>query len=322
LSATATGTTTAPAEHLSDAPPEFEEPRNGQKAVMVGITVIPFIGVIAAISLLWNQAIGWSDLLLFGVLYVCCGLGVTVGFHRMLTHRAFEAKAPLKAALLMFGSMAIQGKAIDWAVDHRTHHAFSDRDGDPHSPHHGFADTIGGQLRGLLHAHVGWMFDHHRQAERERYAKDLLKDPIVVFFDRTFYLWAVMAFAVPFALGYLLSGGDWSGAFTGLLWGGLVRLFFNHHVTWSVNSICHYFGRRPYRTTDLATNNWLLALPSFGESWHHNHHVFPGSAVHGIDKGQLDASAMFIAAAEKLGLATNVRRVSDEQKDRKRGPTD
>jgi stearoyl-CoA desaturase (delta-9 desaturase) len=321
LSVTATGDAPATTDVPFAAMPDVEEPRTGQKAVMVGITVIPFVGVVAAITLLWNQAVGWSDLLLFGTFYVCCGLGITVGFHRMLTHRAFEASAPLKAVLLAFGSIAIQGKAIDWAVDHRTHHAFSDREGDPHSPHHGFADTIGGQLKGLLHAHVGWMFDHHRQAERERYAKDLLKDPIVVFFDRTFYVWAVLGFVIPFCLGYAITG-ELAGAVTGLVWGGLVRLFFNHHVTWSVNSICHYFGRRPYRTTDLATNNWLLALPSFGESWHHNHHVFPGSAVHGIDKGQLDVSAMVIAAAEKVGLARDVRRVSDEQKRRKRGPKD
>jgi stearoyl-CoA desaturase (delta-9 desaturase) len=312
---------TATTDALPESVPHLDEPRAGQKAVMIGLTLIPFIGVISAIALLWNRAVGWTDLVLFGVLYVCCGLGITVGYHRMLTHRAFDAAPPFKAALLLFGSMAIQGKAIDWAVDHRTHHAFSDRDGDPHSPHHGFSDSALGQLKGLVHAHIGWMFDHHRQAAREKYAKDLLNDRIVVFFDRTFPVWAVLGFVLPFGLGYALTG-ELAGAVTGLVWGGLVRLFFNHHVTWSVNSICHFFGNRPYRTTDLATNNWLLALPSFGESWHHNHHVFPTSAVHGIDKRQLDVSAWVIAAAEKVGLAREVRRVSDDQKARKRLPGD
>jgi stearoyl-CoA desaturase (Delta-9 desaturase) len=285
----------------------------GQKIIMLGLTVIPFLGFIAAITLLWNTFVGWTDLLMLVVLYVLCGFGITIGFHRMLTHRAFEAVKPLKAMLLVFGSMAVQGPAITWAVDHRTHHANSDKEGDPHSPHHGFGNGLGGQLRGLLHAHMGWMFTHRQALERARMGRDLVEDKLVSFVDRTFLLWAVMGFVVPFTLGWALTGGTWRGAFTGLLWGGLVRLFLNHHVTWSVNSICHYFGRRPFAAYDLSTNNWVLALPSLGESWHHNHHVFPTSAFHGLGRKQIDVSGLVIAGWEKLGWVTDVRRPSSEQ---------
>jgi stearoyl-CoA desaturase (delta-9 desaturase) len=292
----------------------------GQKTVMLAITVIPFIGFLAAVVLLWNTAVGWSDLVLLVGLYILCGFGITIGFHRMLTHSAFVAVRPLKTALLIFGSMAIQGGAITWAVDHRTHHANSDKEGDPHSPHHGFGGGIGGQLRGLLHAHMGWMFVHQAAREKERMGRDLIDDPIVSFIDRTFVLWAVMGFVVPFGLGWALTGGTWKGAFTGLLWGGLVRLFLNHHITWSVNSICHYFGRRPFAAYDLSTNNWVLALPSLGESWHHNHHVFPTSAFHGLGRTQVDVSGLMIRGWEKLGWVSKVRRPTSEQISRKMGP--
>ena len=289
----------------------------GQKTVMLAVTLIPFVGFVAAVALLWNTAVSWIDLVLLAVLYVLCGFGITIGFHRMLTHSAFEAVRPLKAALLIFGSMAIQGPAITWAVDHRSHHAHSDKEGDPHSPHHGFGGGVGGQLRGLLHAHMGWMFVHKSALERARMARDLVDDPLVRFVDRTFVLWAVAGFMLPFALGYVLTGGTWRGAFTGLLWGGLVRLFLNHHVTWSVNSICHFFGRRPFAAYDQSTNNWVLALPSLGESWHHNHHVFPTSAFHGLGRKQVDVSGLVISGWEKMGWVRKVRRPTAEQITRK-----
>ena len=288
----------------------------GQKSIMLALTIIPFVGFLAAVVLLWNLAVNWTDLILLGILYVLCGLGITVGFHRMLTHQAFEAVPPLKFLLLMFGSMAIQGAAITWAVDHRQHHAHSDKEGDPHSPHHGFGGGIGGQLRGLLHAHMGWMFVHPPAESRDRLGRDLVDDPMISFFDRTFLFWSVMSFVLPFGLGYALTG-TWGGAFTGLLWGGLVRLFLNHHITWSVNSICHFFGRRPFAAYDQSTNNWLLAIPSLGEAWHHNHHVFPTSAFQGLSWRQVDISGWLIAGWEKLGLVRNVRRVSPEQMARK-----
>jgi stearoyl-CoA desaturase (Delta-9 desaturase) len=295
------------------------EPRPGwgQKTVMLVLTILPLVGFVVAIALLWNLAVGWTDLALLAVLYVLMGIGITVGYHRMLTHQAFEAVGWLKALLLVLGSMAIQGRAIDWAVDHRTHHAYSDKEGDPHSPHHGFGGGIGGQLRGLLHAHVGWMFVHVQARERERLGRDLIQDPITRFVDRTFILWAVTGFVVPFVLGFVLTGGELKGALTGLLWGGLVRLFLNHHVTWSVNSICHFFGRRPFAAYDQSTNNWLLAIPSLGESWHHNHHVFPTSAFHGLTPSQFDISGLLIRGWEKAGLVRNVRRPTAEQISRK-----
>jgi stearoyl-CoA desaturase (Delta-9 desaturase) len=299
--------------------PELAVPSRTQNIGTVVITVLPFIGLLAAVTMSWNEAVGLTDLLLFLGLYVICGFGITIGYHRMLTHRAFEAIAPLKAALLVAGSLAIQGAAIDWAVDHRTHHAFSDKEGDPHSPHHGFSNSIWGRLQGLVHAHVGWLFDHNR-ADQERYAKDLLQDRLVVTISRLFPLWIVLSFAIPFALGGVITR-TWTGAFTGLVWGGLVRLFFNHHVTWSVNSICHVFGRRPFTANDRSTNNWLLALPSLGEAWHHNHHVFPTSAFHGLGWRQVDLSGLVIAAWEKVGLVRNVRRPSAEQIGRKRAAT-
>ena len=290
-----------------------------RKISMLVLTILPFVGLVAAVTLLWNEAVGWTDLALFLGLYVVCGFGITIGYHRMLTHHAFEAVPPLKAALLVAGSFALQGSALDWAIDHRTHHAYSDKEGDPHSPHHGFARGPLGAIKGLLHAHMGWMFRHNR-TDQERYGKDILQDRLTMTVSRLFPLWAVLTFVVPFVLGGLLTM-SWKGAVTGLVWGGLVRLFFNHHVTWSVNSICHFFGKRPFSTSDQSTNNWVLALPSLGESWHHNHHVFPTSAFHGLSWRQIDLSAWVIAGWEKIGLVRNVRKPTSEQIGRKLTPS-
>jgi stearoyl-CoA desaturase (Delta-9 desaturase) len=290
-----------------------------RKISMLVLTILPFVGLVAAVTLLWNEAVGWTDLVLFLGLYVICGFGITIGYHRMLTHHAFEAVRPLKAALLVAGSFALQGSALDWAIDHRTHHAYSDKEGDPHSPHHGFARGPLGAIKGLLHAHMGWMFRHNR-TDQERYGKDILQDRLTMTVSRLFPLWAVLTFVVPFVLGGLLTM-SWKGAVTGLVWGGLVRLFFNHHVTWSVNSICHFFGKRPFSTSDQSTNNWVLALPSLGESWHHNHHVFPTSAFHGLSWRQIDLSALVIAGWEKIGLVRNVRKPTSEQIGRKLTPS-
>ena len=290
-----------------------------RKISMLVLTILPFVGLVAAVTLLWNEAVGWTDLVLFLGLYVICGFGITIGYHRMLTHHAFEAVRPLKAALLIAGSFALQGSALDWAIDHRTHHAYSDKAGDPHSPHHGFARGPLGAIKGLLHAHMGWMFRHNR-TDQERYGKDILQDRLTMTVSRLFPLWAVLTFVVPFVLGGLLTM-SWKGAVTGLVWGGLVRLFFNHHVTWSVNSICHFFGKRPFSTSDQSTNNWVLALPSLGESWHHNHHVFPTSAFHGLSWRQIDLSALVIAGWEKIGLVRNVRKPTSEQIVRKLTPS-
>ncbi len=296
----------APVPNLSHTP----------KAIMLAVIAIPFIGVLAAITLAWGSAITWLDVALLLGMYFPAAAGITVGFHRMLTHKAFEAPAWVRGTILALGSMAVEGAALTWAVDHRTHHAHSDRDGDPHSPHAGRGDGLLQALHGLYHAHMGWLFERDRVRLAKKYGKDLMADPVTMFIQRTFLVWAVLGFVIPGLIGGAFGG--WRGFLGGVFWGGLVRVFFNHHITWSINSICHVFGRRPFRSTDLATNNWLLAIPSLGESWHHNHHVFPTSARHGLQKGQIDISAGIIRGLEKVGLAWNVRQPSSEQIDRKR----
>ena len=280
------------------------------------VTVLPVLALAVAAWLSWDGLLNVSDLIVFAVLYVLTGLGVTVGFHRHLTHRSFKARPAVRAVLAVLGSAAIEGPVISWVADHRKHHAFSDRPGDPHSPHvdHGIGWT--GALRGLLHAHVGWLFVHDQRGSRARYAPDLLADPVIRFVDRLFVVWALGGLAVAFGLGVAI-GGTIAAGLTGLLWGGGVRLFVLHHSTYSINSICHVFGRRSFSTTDESRNVFWLALPSFGESWHNNHHAFPTSARHGLGRGQLDVSAMVIRGLERCGLAWDVVRVSPERQRRK-----
>jgi stearoyl-CoA desaturase (delta-9 desaturase) len=278
------------------------------------VTAIPVIGV-GLVA--WQSAEGglhFYDLIAFGVIYLLTGLGVTVGFHRYFTHRSFSTTRPIRALLAILGSAAIEGPMISWVADHRKHHVFSDREGDPHSPHHGFEGKRFPHVRGLAHAHLGWLFLHTDRAAKERYAPDLLKDPMIRFIDRTFLLWAVLGLAAPFALGVALGGTVWAGL-TGLLWGGAIRMFLLHHVTYSINSLCHFFGRRRFDTGDESRNLAWLAPFSLGEAWHNNHHAFPTSAMHGLRRLErmLDPSAQFIWVLEKLGLAWNVVRVAPER---------
>jgi stearoyl-CoA desaturase (delta-9 desaturase) len=205
---------------------------------------------------------------------------------------------------------------ISWVADHRKHHAFSDEEGDPHSPHVEFGGGFRGALRGLAHAHVGWLFIHTQRANKVRYAPDLMKDPQVAFVERTFLLWVFLGLAVPFALGWLI-GGTLHSALTGLLWGGLVRVLLLHHVTYSINSLCHFFGRRRFDTGDESRNLAWLAPLSLGEAWHNNHHAFPTSAAHGLRRWEIDVSAGVIRVLERVGLAWNVVRVPRERQARK-----
>jgi stearoyl-CoA desaturase (delta-9 desaturase) len=276
------------------------------------ITAIPFIGLLVVAWQVWANLLFWSDLVVFAILYVATGLGVTVGFHRLFTHRSFKAGNGVRATFAILGSMAIEGPVISWVADHRKHHAFSDRPGDPHSPHVDHGHGLKGALRGLLHAHVGWLFIHTQRGRHERYAPDLLKDPTIRWINRYFFVWAVGGLLVAFLLGWLI-GGSLHTALTGLLWGGAVRMLVLHHVTYSINSLCHFFGRRSYETNDESRNLFWLALPSFGESWHNNHHAFPTSAEHGLRSWQIDLSAGVIRILEKLGLAWDVVRVSPER---------
>jgi stearoyl-CoA desaturase (Delta-9 desaturase) len=276
------------------------------------VTVIPFLGLAVAAWQAWNDVLHWHDLVVFAIVYVVTGLGITVGFHRHFTHRSFKAHTAVRATLAALGSAAIEGPIISWVADHRKHHAFSDEEGDPHSPHVGHGSGVGGVLRGLLHAHVGWLFVHTQRGSRRRYAPDLLADPVIRFVDRTFVLWILVGLAVPFALGWLL-GGTLVAGLTGLLWGGAVRMLVVHHVTYSINSLCHVFGRQPFETGDESRNLWWLAPFTFGESWHNNHHAFPTSAVHGLRRGQIDVSAFVIGGLERLGLVWDVVRVPPER---------
>jgi stearoyl-CoA desaturase (delta-9 desaturase) len=250
------------------------------------IVVTPLLGTVLAIRLLWQFAVNWSDLALLAVMYSAIIPGVTIGYHRMLTHRSFRPHPVVKAIFLILGSMSAQGPAIEWAASHLKHHALADREGDPHSP-----------LDGFFHAHMGWLFNG--MADPNVYCRHLVKDRIVVFISYTFWVWVALSFVIPFMI----------GGWTGLLWGGFVRIFLLQHVTFSVNSICHMFGKREFETRDQSHNEWIVGLLAFGEGWHNNHHAFPRSAFQGFHWWQLDFSGYIIWALERLGLAHDVYRV-------------
>ena len=279
------------------------------------VTGLPVVALGVATWLAWDGLLRPADLLVFGILYLLTGLGVTVGFHRLLTHRSFKTRPLVRGAFAILGSAAIEGPVISWVADHRKHHKFSDQPGDPHSPHVDHGAGWAGALRGLLHAHVGWLFRHDQRGARARYAPDLLSDPVIRFVDRTFVVWALAGLGLAFGLGVAI-GGSIAAGLTALLWGGGVRLFVLHHVTYSINSICHAFGRQSYATRDESRNVAWLALPSLGEAWHNNHHAFPSSAQHGLGRWQLDPSAAVIRGLERCGLAWDVVAVGPERRQR------
>nr|WP_305778246.1 acyl-CoA desaturase [Kitasatospora sp. MMS16-BH015] len=268
--------------------------------------MFPFVALVLAGWVLWGRLIGPTDIALALLFYTVTGLGVTVGFHRGLTHHSFVPARALKIAMAVAGSMSFQGAVIGWVATHRRHHAFTDRPGDPHSPFR-YGTSMRGELRGLVHAHVGWLFTAD-VTPPARYAPDLLADPDLRAVSRAFPALCVLSLALPFAAGWTI-GGTWHDALTALLWAGLLRVALLQHVTWSVNSLCHMIGRRPFRTRrhDRATNLWPLALLSFGESWHNLHHAEPTCARHGVDRGQIDPSAAAIRFLERLGWVRDVR---------------
>ena len=282
-----------------------------QRRMILIVTIIPFLGFIGALISMWGWGVSPVDLAIFLGFYLVSGFGVTVGFHRLFTHRSFEASPRLRAGLAFAGSMAVEGSVISWAANHRRHHAYADKEGDPHSPHLDEGEGMAGIIKGLYHAHVGWLFDSEK-TEVERWAPDLLREERVVKIDKKFPLTAAFSFVAPALLGLAISQ-SFAGMVTAFLWGSLARIFMLHHVTWSINSICHFYGKRDFETTDYSTNNWVLSVISFGESWHNNHHAFPTSAVHGIGRFQFDVSALVIKGFVKLGLAHNIRTVSLKQ---------
>ncbi len=283
-----------------------------EKVANLGAVLIPFLATLTAIVLLWNKFVSVTDLVIAAVMYLATAIGITVGFHRLLTHRSFQTSKPLEYTFAVLGSMAVQGPVISWVADHRKHHAHTDSEGDPHSPHVGHHAGLRGVAAGLWHAHAGWLMSTQGRADWKRYAADLNEDRGMRLIARQFVPLVLLTLLLPALAGYLASG-TLAGAATGLLWGGLVRIFFVHHVTWSVNSVCHYFGTRRFATEDRSTNVFWLALPSLGESWHHNHHAFPRSAVHGLRRWEVDPSALIIATLERVGLAWNVVRISPER---------
>ena len=266
--------------------------------------IIPFLALLVAAPLAWGWGLSWLDLALATGFYVVTCLGTTIGFHRYFTHGSFKARRPLRLALAVAGSLAVQGPILHWVADHRRHHAYSDREGDPHSPWR-YGEDLRALTKGMLHAHIGWLFDR-RQTNPERYAPDLLKDAALRRTSRLFILWAGIGIFLPALIGGLVTM-SWSGAWTAFFWAGLVRVALLHHVTWSINSICHTIGSRPFASRDRSTNFWPLAILSAGESWHNLHHADPTCARHGVLRGQIDISARTIWIFEKLGWARDVK---------------
>jgi stearoyl-CoA desaturase (delta-9 desaturase) len=308
---TGSSKSSAQRQSLADAiQPAEHETRD--RIITGALTIIPFLMLGFVAWQLWGDWLHWSDFVVFALVYIPTGLGITVGFHRLFTHRSFKAGPATRAVLGALGSAAIEGPIISWVADHRKHHAFSDQEGDPHSPHVGHGEGVWAQFKGFFHAHIGWLFIHTQRGNKQRFAPDLLKDPVVRFIDRTFVLWAVVGLAIPFGLGVAIGGTVLAGL-SGLLWGGAMRILVLHHVTYSINSLCHMFGKRDFETTDESRNLAWLAIPTFGEAWHNSHHAFPTSAVHGMKSRQVDPSAGVIWMLEKLGLAWDVVRIPPER---------
>jgi stearoyl-CoA desaturase (delta-9 desaturase) len=287
------------------------------KVVTLVAVVVPPLGLLSAMGLLWGVAFHWVDLVLLAGLYLLCAFGTTIGFHRYFTHKGFDTGPVLKATLAVLGCMTMQGPITQWVTDHRKHHALSDREGDPHSPNVGHGDGVLGSIKGFAHAHVGWMFSNLGMEQGREYGRDLYEDRLVRTIDRLYLLWVVLTLGFPFLVGYLV-GGTFGAGLAGLVWGGLVRIFAYQHATFSVNSICHMFGRRDFRSRDESRNNWLVAVLVLGEGWHNNHHAFPASARHGLLRGQIDVSWLVIRGLERLGLVWNVRHPSRDQLERRR----
>jgi stearoyl-CoA desaturase (Delta-9 desaturase) len=290
--------------------------RISQVVTLVAV-IVPPLGIVSAMGLLWGVAFHWVDAIVLVVAYTVCAFGTTIGFHRYFSHKSFQSGPGVKAVLAILGCMTVQGPLTQWVTDHRKHHAFSDMEGDPHSPHAGKeGEGPWDAFRGFLHAHVGWMFSNMGMEQGREYGKDLYEDRLIRTIDRLYLVWVGLTLGIPFAVGYGL-GGTRAGL-EALVWGGLIRVFLYQHATFAVNSICHMFGRKDYRTRDESRNNWFVAFLVFGEGWHNNHHAFPSSARHGLAWWQYDLSWWIIRGLEKLGLAWDVKLPTAEQMRRRR----
>ncbi|MDY0809948.1 acyl-CoA desaturase [Kitasatospora purpeofusca] len=300
----------------ADAPDDGTDPqllsatRGGERQgaaerIALGLFIaLPFAALVAAVPVAWGWGLGWTDLAIATVMYFLTCHGITVGYHRYFTHGAFKANRPVRIALAVAGSLAIEGPLVRWVADHRKHHRFSDKDGDPHSPWR-YGETVPALLKGLWWAHMGWLFDEE-QTPQLKYAPDLIDDPAIRRISRLFWLWTTLSMLVPPLVGGLVTL-SWQGALSAFFWGSLVRVSLLHHVTWSINSICHALGSRPFRSRDRSGNVWWLAVLSCGESWHNLHHADPTSARHGVLRGQIDSSARLIRWFELAGWVRDVR---------------
>jgi len=281
------------------------------------VTALPPIMLAIGMYFGWlGNVLVWQDLLILALSYAVIGTGITVGFHRLLTHRSFKCHRLVRAGFAALGSAAAEGPVIDWVATHRKHHQFSDEEGDPHSPHVGHGTGWRGAIGGLVHAHVGWVFTDMEVADERHYAKDLIADPLIRFVNDTFVVWVLAGLAAAFGLGVLLTGTV-VGGLTALLWGGAARIFLMHHATFSINSLCHFFGKQDYDTGDESRNLAWLAIPTWGEAWHNNHHAFPTNYRHGMRRWQLDPSAGIIRMMELTGLAWDVVRVDQKRREGK-----
>jgi stearoyl-CoA desaturase (Delta-9 desaturase) len=275
-------------------------------------TTLPLVGFVVAIVLLWHRMVGARELTIMLVGYVLAGLGITVGYHRLFTHRSFQTYPAVRYAFAILGQTAVEGNVVSWVANHRKHHQFSDRSGDPHSPHADYGEGIVEALKGLWHAHTGWLFDTDAAAAPSRYAKDLVGDRGLRVISKLFVPIVLLSLLVPALVGWAWIGGRY-GFLAGLVWGGAVRILLLHHVTWSINSICHFWGRRHFTVRDESRNVWWLSWLSFGESWHNNHHAFPSSAFHGLRAREIDPGGWLIYALERCGLAWQVVRITPER---------
>ncbi|MFN8108305.1 MAG: acyl-CoA desaturase [Thermoleophilia bacterium] len=309
-------TTDAPAARRTAVGTRREHTGNLSRVVtLVGVTA-PLVGVAVAMVWLWGGRFGWLDAAVLVGMYIPTGLGITVGYHRLFSHRSFRANRTVTAALAILGSMTLQGPVTQWVTDHRRHHAMSDTPDDPHTPH-GHGGGTAGVVRGFVHAHMGWLFRTKGMERGRVYGRDLYDNPLIRRLDRLYFLWVVLSLGIPFGIGWLASG-SMDRAVEAMVWGGLVRIFLFQHATWSINSICHMFGRRSYDSADESRNVAWLALPTFGEAWHNNHHAFPGAAIHGMDRRQLDVSGMVIRAMARAGWVWSLKTPTPERRARRR----
>ena len=300
------------AEQSSDGHIQKEVPLAIRVVTLVAI-IVPFAGVIAAPFYVWGWGFRWTDLGLLLGMYVLTGLGITVGYHRLFVHRSFETYTWVKFIWAILGSMALQGPLFQWVENHRRHHQHSDTPEDPHTPHH-HGSGILGVLRGAWHSHIGWFFVANR-VDLSRYAKDLRAVRALRVASKLFPLWVALGLVIPAVLGGLITQ-SWTGAWTGLIWGGLVRLFLVHHVTWSINSACHIWGFQPFKSDDMSRNNFVFGILAMGEGWHNSHHAFPSSARHGLRWWEIDASYWMIRILAMFGLAWNIKLPSQEELER------